>query len=421
MISPSRFGGIGRALQNQNYRYYWMGGALSILGFWLAKLALGLLTWQLTHSPLWLGIIGFLATFPAAFLAPFAGAIADRHGLRKVAMFALLVSALNAFVTGFLTFQELMTIELLAVFVLIQGITLAFDIPSRQALVHYIVPRGDLSSAIALNTTTFHLGAFVGPGVFALLNPFLGISFAFFVNSAAFVVFAICLRAIKLEARPPREKNGSTIRGDMIEGIRYTFNHPGIFALLSLTASAHLLIRPYIDLLPAFSDLVFKAGEGGFAVLAGVSGLGSLVGGIWLAIRGKNEGLTHFLTLAILGSSLSLFIFAATDIYLLGLASMAVLGFCLITIAVASQSLIQNAVDPTKRARVISLTSGIAVGFPALGALILGSFGNIFGVQAPVLVGAGLCITYWLWASRGLQLQSNLMEADPVYSKKQKI
>jgi MFS family permease len=166
---------------------------------------------------------------------------------------------------------------------------------------------------------------------------------------------------------------------------------------------------------------VFKAGEGGFAVLAGVSGLGSLVGGIWLAIRGKNEGLTHFLTLAILGSSLSLFIFAATDIYLLGLASMAVLGFCLITIAVASQSLIQNAVDPTKRARVISLTSGIAVGFPALGALILGSFGNIFGVQAPVLVGAGLCITYWLWASRGLQLQSNLMEADPVYSKKQKI
>jgi MFS family permease len=413
MASVSKFGGIGRALQNQNYRYYWMGGAASIFGFWLSKLALGLLTWQLTHSPLWLGIIGFSATFPAAFLAPFAGAIADRHGLRKVALIALTASSVNAFAIGMLTVLGAMTIELLALLVLLQGITLAFDLPSRQALVHLIVPRADLSSAIALNTTTFHLGAFIGPGFFALLNPVLGISFAFFVNSATFIAFAVGLMALKLGPRPFREKDGSTILGDMVEGVRYTLNHPGIFALLSLTAASHLLIRPYMDLLPAFSDLVFQAGASGFAMLAGASGLGSLAGGIWLAARGRTEGLTRLLTFGILGNALAMLLFASTSYFPLGLICMAGLGFTLITMAVASQSLVQNVVEPSKRARVISLSTGIAVGFPALGALILGSLGDVFGVQAPVLAAAGICAIYWLWASRRLRRQSDLMEADP--------
>jgi len=216
MAIDSKFGGVGRALQNRNYRLYWIGGASSILGFWLHKLALGVLTWELTHSPLWLGIIGFSATFPAAFLAPFAGAIADRQGLRKTAMIALSASAIIAFITGLITYQGYMTIELLAVLVLVQGITLAFDLPSRQSLVHHVVQRDDLSSAIALNTTTFHLGAFIGPALFTLLNPIFGLSVAFFVNSFTFLIFVGCLAALRLEPRPPRTQDGSTIVGDMV-------------------------------------------------------------------------------------------------------------------------------------------------------------------------------------------------------------
>ena len=410
MVLQTKFGGISRAFKSKNYRYYWVGGATSILGFWLSKLALGLLTWQLTHSPLWLGIIGFSATFPAAFFAPFAGTIADRYGLRKVAMFALAASAINALILGLFTYRDEMTIELLAVLVLIQGIALAFDLPSRQALVHHTVPRDDLSSAIALNTTTFHLGAFVGPGLFAVLNPFFGISFAFFFNSFTFLVFGIALAAMKLEPRLPRDHEGPSIFSEMSDGIRYTFNHLGIFSVLALIAASHILIRPYIDLLPAFSDVVFRAGENGFAMLAGASGFGSLVGGIWLAIRGRNEGLTRILCIGILGSSVIIFLFASTNNYLLGLLCMSALGFALITMAVASQSLIQNAVDPTKRARVISLSTGMAVGFPAVGALVLGGFGDVFGVQTPVLVAALLCLIYSIRASRHLLRQTNSLE-----------
>ncbi|MBT7954277.1 MAG: MFS transporter [Rhodospirillaceae bacterium] len=413
MATQSKFGGIGRALQHRNYRYYWMGGAVSILGFWLHKLALGWLTWELTHSPFWLGIIGFSATFVTAIIAPFAGAVADRFGLRKIAFIALSCSSANAMTVAIVTYSGAMTIELLVILTLIQGITLSFDLPARQALVHHIVDREDLSAAIALNTTTFHVGAFVGPALFGLVTSIWDTYAAFFINSLTFFAFAIALAVMKLEPRPPREKDGSTIFGDMVDGVRYTFNHPGIFALLSLTAASHLLLRPYIDLLPAFADTIFGLGEGGFAALAGASGMGSLVGGTWLAIRGKTEGLTRLLTLGILGSGMAMFVFAATNIYPLALACMAFLGFSLVTMAVASQSLVQNAVDSSKRARVISLSTGMAVGFPALGALILGSIGDVLGVQIPVLVAAAICLLYWFWASKRLRRQSDLMEAEP--------
>ena len=413
MLFQKNFGGISRAFNNQNYRYYWVGGATSILGFWLSKLALGLLTWQLTHSPLWLGVIGFSSTFPAAFFAPFAGAIADRYGLRKVAMVALSASAIISLVIGIFTYLGEMEIELLTILVLFQGITLAFDLPSRQALVYYAVPKTDLSSAIALNTTTFHVGAFIGPGLFAFLNPLYGISFAFFFNSFTFLVFAWALMAMKLELHDKKEKNGTSILTDMIDGVRYTYTHAGICAVLASTIVCHLLIRPYIDLLPAFADVVFNVGENGFAMLAGASGLGSLFGGIWLSIRGKNEGLTKILCGGILGAAVLLIIFSATKYFVLGMICMVGVGFCLIIMAVASQSLIQNSVDATKRARVISLSTGIVVGFPAIGALVLGLFGDFWGVQGPTLIAGAMCLIYSISAVRRLLIQSSLLELNP--------
>jgi MFS family permease len=413
MIVRNKLGGAGRALQNKNFRYYWMGATISILGFWLSKLALGLLTWQLTQSPLWLGIIGFSATFPTALFAPFAGVVADRFGLRKTAFFAFAASSLNALLLGILSYSGEITIELLSVLVIIQGITLAFDLPSRQALVYYTVPRNDLSSAIALNTTTFHLGAFIGPGIFAVIHSFMDLSFCFFFNSFSFLAFAVGIRAMTIKPGKIHENTGSTILTDMMDGIRYTLSHPGIYALLSLAASSHILLRPYIDLLPAFSDLIFNRGETGFAMLAAASGMGSLLGGIWLSFRGKNEGLTRLLCFGILGAAVAMLVFAITNIYVLGLLCMFIVGFSLIIMNVASQSLVQNVVDPSKRARVISLSTGVAVGFPAVGALVLGYFGNMIGIQLPVIFASGLCLIYFLRASKRLRLQEKDLESPP--------
>ena len=165
----SVFGGIGKTLGGRNYRYYWIGTFISILGFWIHKLALAWLTWELTKSPFWLGMVGFAALFPSFIFSPFSGALADRFGMRLVAYYSIVASGLLALLLGILVSLEMATIEIVLILTFLQGTGLAFDLPARQGLVNLLVKKEDLSSAIALNTTTFHIGAFIGPAIFGLL------------------------------------------------------------------------------------------------------------------------------------------------------------------------------------------------------------------------------------------------------------
>ena len=146
MINGSAFGGIGQALGNRNYRYYWIGTFVSILGFWIHKLALGRLTWELTASPFWLGIVGIAALIQSFILAPFAGAIADKFGMRIVASYAIILSGISAFLLGLLVYLGATSIEIVCAFTLVQGVALAFDLPARQGLVNFLVERNILSS-----------------------------------------------------------------------------------------------------------------------------------------------------------------------------------------------------------------------------------------------------------------------------------
>ena len=212
MAGRLSFGGAGEALSNRNYRYYWLGNAVSILGFWLHKLALGVFTWHLTESPFWLGAVGFAALFPAFIMAPYAGAVADRFGMRRVASLALLVGAAAALGMGLFAINGGTNIVVVFAFAAVQGVALAFDLPARQGLVPALVARSNLSSAIALNTTTFHLGAFVGPALFGVLERLFELHWAFFLNAVSFILFVFCLQALKLEERSREDgPSGTTI------------------------------------------------------------------------------------------------------------------------------------------------------------------------------------------------------------------
>jgi len=411
MAGRLSFGGAGEALSNRNYRYYWLGNAVSILGFWLHKLALGVFTWTLTESPFWLGAVGFAALFPAFILSPYAGAVADRFGMRRVASFALLVGAAAALGMGVFAIAGGTNIVVVFALATVQGVALAFDLPARQGLVPALVARSNLSSAIALNTTTFHLGAFVGPALFGVLERLFDLHWAFFLNAISFVLFFVCLQALTLE-EPGREDgpSGTTITADLIEGIRYAWNHPGIRALYVMAFLPHLLVRPFIELLPGFSADVFGRGSDGVAVLAGAFGLGSFLFGIVLALRGKTAGLSRVNVLSVFFGVVCLFGFAATDIFWFATACLFVLGMSTIAFAVANQSLIQNAVDPGHRGRVISLGTGLAVGLPAVGALILGTLAESLGLQVPVLGAMVIGIFYWAWAARLLLKEREELE-----------
>jgi len=410
MDYKSALGGIGQALSNKNYRYYWIGTFVSILGFWVHKLALGWLTWELTNSPFWLGLVGFAALFPSFILAPFAGAIADRYGMRKVASYAILLSGISAFILGLLVYLDTISIQIVCIFTILQGAGLAFDLPARQGLVNFLVERRNLSSAIALNTTTFHIGAFIGPVLFSLIIKFAGMEWAFLINAGTFVFFFYCLYKLTLPETDSDEKQEFLITEDIVQGIDYALKHPGIRSLFILAILPHLFIRPFIDLLPGFSADVFDRGTEGIAILAGSFGLGSLLLGIFLAVRGKTSGLARINVVSVLFSTLFLLGFASTNSFLFAVFCVFGVGMSIISAGVASQSLIQNTVDPDKRGRVISLSTGLAVGLPAIGSLIMGSLGEKFGVQAPIIVCMFVGIIYWIFAAKGVITEGPLLE-----------
>jgi len=405
-------GGAGKALASRNYRIYWSGGVFSILGFWMHKLALSVLVWEITHSLLWLGVIGFVALFPAFILSPFSGAVGDRFGMRKTAMIALTIAGTSAAVLGIVVLMDKHNVWIVLVLTTIQGLAFAFDLPARQGLVPLLVERPVLSAAIAVNTTTFHLGATVGPGLFFLFASYLDLEWAFLLNAASFFYFGHCLNALDLPPRPVKDLTGTTLLTDMRDGLIYAWTHPGIRALFLMAIIPHLLVRPFTDLLPGYSELIFHRGADGVAIMAASFGLGSFLFGLWLARRGRMSGLSRFNVVSIFFCTILMFGFAVTGNFWFAVGCLFGAGVCIIAFAVANQSLVQNAVDPTKRARVISLSTGLAVGLPAIGALGIGALLEVFGPQAPLAGAMILGLIVWFWTSRGILRNAEDLEKE---------
>ena len=391
--STPRFGGIGRALSARNYRIYWYGNVFSVLGTWVQKLALGWLTWQLTGSPGWLGIITFASMVPTMVLSPIAGAIADRVGATRLVRVAMFLEGANILVIAALTMIGAITINLLLGLAILQGVLLAFDFPVRHALVPILVKRRDMSAAIALNSTTFFAGAFAGPALGGIIIATLGIGPAFIINAASFYFFIWMISLLRLEERKPRSASVRAIADDLASGFRYVFGHPSIRLVFAVSMTNAFLLRSYIDLLPGFAARVFERDAQGLAILTAAGGLGGLLTGLSLAARGRTEGLTTIFVISVFAGAAFLILFSATDIFWIGAVCLFVVGMALVSSAVSSQSLIQNRVDNQMRARVISITVSIAIGGPATGALILGVISEqVGGLRPPVAAFAVLAL-----------------------------
>lgn len=409
-------GGIGRALSLPDFRIYSIGNLVSLLGSWMHRMALGWLTWETTQSPAWLGSIAFCAMVPPMILGPISGTIADRIGSRPTARVAMLCEALNIIVLGTLVATGWITIHLLLVLALLQGIFFSFDFPVRHALVPDLVPRSELSAAIAVNTASFHVTSFVGPVIGGFVIARFGLAPAFFFNACSFAMFFFILGRLKL-TREKHAGGGHGFLHDLIDGFRYTFTHPAIRYIFITGIACHILMRPYYDLLPAFADRIFNRKIDGLTILASASGLGGLVAGIGVAVRGRMQGLTKALIWSTAISALFLAAFAVMP-YLMtpniwvGCALLVPVGVGLVIAGISSQSLTQNVVDPAKRARVVGLSASFATGGPALGALILGWFGEIVGLGPPLAVSSLLLVALVIWAAPKLAAQRHEIEIE---------
>ena len=403
-------GGIARVFHNRNYRLFWSGQALLNVGNWIYRVTGAWLAWELTHSTAWLGLIAAGATIPSLILGPLAGTTSDRYGHRRQLMTSSSVSLCTTLIAGVLTAMGWMTIEILFVVTLLGGTTRAFNVPARNALVPSLVEPQNLSSAIAINSATYQGSNFVGPAVAGLLITQVGVVPSFFIYAAGVACALMTLASLKVAPRPPREGPKRSLIGDLADGLRYTATHKGIRAVMMMSTIVALLVAPYQDMLASVSATVFHMGPEGLAWLGSSAGAGALMGGMFVAWRGRIEGLVRIQGLAILGAVGGLAIFSLSHIFVLSCAAVWMIGLCVVMGSTSGDSLTQNSVDPTMRARVTSVQSMITVGMPSLGAVAIGWAGEHFGIQLPFTIAAGLGFCMWIVLSRNVRAQRAQLE-----------
>src|SRR5262245_21414292 len=242
---------VALPLRNANFAIYSAGSGVSLTGMWMQRIAIGWLTWQLTQSGLWLGIVAFADFFPVLLLGPVAGAAADRWDRLRVVKTSQIISLGQATAITVLTATGYMNIGLLVALVAFQGVVVAFNQPARLALVPSLVPQADLASAVAINSVVFNLARFVGPMLAGPCIVWWGVEAAFFANAVSYLVFIAALARIRIDSTRVEKRRG--FGADLREGIRYTATHPGIAALLLLLIAVGIGGRPLNELLPGFA------------------------------------------------------------------------------------------------------------------------------------------------------------------------
>jgi MFS family permease len=400
-----------RVLRIRNYRVYTIGNTVSLIGMWIQRVAVGWLAWQLTHSGAWLGLIAAADLIPTVAVSPFAGALADRVDRVKLIRLTQVFSIGQAWVLAFLVYAEIVTIEELFLLTLAQGLATSLNQPARLALIPSLVDRDALPSAVAWNSLVFNLARFIGPAVAGVIIAELSSALAFAVNACTYVVFSLCLARLAIPPQPLIPQRHFFRQS--LEGYAYALRHPGIGQMMMLFAVTTVALRGFIELFPGFADSVFGRGAQGLAWLTATVGLGAMAGGLWMLRRSGVSGLTGLAINHTLFMALAVLAFTGTSNYWLALSFNFVGGFAMTVSGISAQTLVQTAVVPSMRGRVMGVYGMVFRAGPALGALLMGWLANSAGFRLPVAAGAALCVLSWLWARLHQRGMAHALEEVP--------
>ncbi len=402
---------LRRAFANEDFARFTSGNAVSLVGMWGLRIAVGWLAWDLTQSAFWVGLVAFADLFPTILVTPIAGAIADRRSRLAIVRVTQLLSIVLVTLLTLASAAGVLTVELLLILVLLNGLTMGFKQPSRMALTRALVPRKDLPSAIAINAIVFNLARFVGPALAGVLILTIGVEAVFVFDVLSSVFFLVVIRAIHLAPPPAHPGRRSHLMRDVVEGLRYTMAHPGLGPIMLLMLILGICMRSYVELLPAYSAEVMGRGADGLAMLSAGIGIGAILAAFWLAER-AGQGLTAVVVAGHAASALSLLLLALAPNLAVALTAVVASGFAIATAGVASQTLTQRVVEETMLGRVMSLYGVIFRAGPAAGALAMGAAADLVGLRAPLLAGAVLSLAATAWLGRRLlRAESALTDA----------
>lgn len=362
------------------------------------RTAVGWLTWELTQSTSWLGIIALADLLPTVILAIVSGAIADRMGFMRIIRLSQISACLLTALMATLILTGMINIYAVLVITMLFGSAESIGQPARMSAVHALVAKRDLSSAIALGSAAFNASRIIGPSIAGAIILWFGSGVVIALCSLTFLVFFLILQTIRIVDGKDDHKAPTTILHDIGSGVSYAWRNTDIRFLMMMLAATSFFIRPVIELMPGVSAKVFQSGPDGLAFLLASIGAGALCASLWLARRGETRGLTGMLIWSTVGAGAALMTSMLFQSLLAAGFFLAFMGAFMLTGNVSAQTLIQNSVDSGLRARVMSLFIVFAYGLPAIGAVIMGWVAARAGLQITIGSGAGFMLLVWLWA-----------------------
>ena len=397
-VIPSSVNPFRVFVRHRNFRLFWIGQTLSLIGTWMQTMAQGWLALQLSNDPFLVGLVATASSIPVLMFSMPAGAIVDRADKLHIVRIAQGCFLVEASLLWALTVTHRITIGSLLALAFVAGLIASIEIPARQAMFIDLVGRDDLPDAIALNSSGFNLARIVGPAFAAATIARLGIAWCFFLNAASFVTVLVGLFMIQLPPWKPHPGHARPWVGIM-QALRYMRDTPTVRALMAMVTVYSVLGVPVLVLMPVVARDMFGLGAGGYGLLLSFLGVGGLVGALSLASMGQRISRTRLLTTASMAWPVLLIVFAFCRQPWLGYVLLLAIGATMILNGAISNGLLQTIVPDELRGRMMAAYGLVVVGLSqSLGGLIAGGVARYLGVASSVGICAAVMLAYGLWA-----------------------
>jgi MFS family permease len=400
------------ALQYRNYRLFFGGQGISLIGTWMQRIAMWWLVYRLTNSPFLLGVVGFTGQIPIFLLTPFAGVLADRMNRQRVLVVTQTLAMIQALILALLVLAGAIAVWHIISLSIFLGLIDAFDMPVRQSFMVEIVQTKDLGNAIALNSSIVNSAQLLGPSIAGILIAAMGEGVCFLLNAISYLFVIVSLLAMKITLKKMETQNTHVLQG-IREGFSYAFGFMPIRSILLLLALVSLIGMPFRVVMPIFAKDILHGGPYTLGFLMGSSGLGALGGSIYLASRKSILGLEKWIALAASVFGIGLIAFSLSRVFWLSLFLILLTSFGMMVQFASSNTVLQTIVDEDKRGRVMSFYAMALRGMAPFGSLLAGGLAGKIGAPNTLMIGGVSCFLGALVFARKLPLLREMVR--PIY------
>jgi MFS family permease len=405
--------GITRALGHRNYRLFFAGQSVSLVGTWITRIATSWLVYRLTGSVLLLGVVGFCGQIPTLVLAPFAGVLVDRQDRHRILVVTQALSAAQSAALAALALTGTITVAWVLALQVVQGIINAFDTPARQAFVVQMVEdRAHLPNAIALNSTMVNGSRIIGPSIGGAIIAAVGEGWCFAIDAVSYLAVIASLLAMRVE-RTARSRATTSVAEELRAGIAYVARFRPVRTALLVLALVSTMGMPYTVLMPAIASRTLHGGPHTLGFLMTASGLGAVAGALYLASRRTVVGLGRAMSIATVAFGAGLVAFALARRTWVALAVLPIVGAGFMVEMAATNTILQTLVEERLRGRVMAFYTMAFLGTAPIGSLVAGVVADRVGPSTTILLGGVACVAAGLWLAT--RLPGLREEVRPIY------